>query len=596
MDGINLQLKYDYLKQASTLIKEFESAVLAYLETNDFQYLDSAYKKSYILHRTARAVDFQNLRSFYDQLEVLLSFLRSSKKSELINAEFLIDLTDYINNIHTVLTGDINAQFNHQEILEKIKNFIGVNNQKVVQAPETVHLEQLKLKHSEIYELSLELFSLNSSMGAEPPSASLLQSLNYISEKLLTKSQQLNLVNFQKLLDVVKSDLPLYTSNKLSIHSFGSDTKIETKYLSLLKDPLIDLFTQVLRNGDQAQNLQLILKVYDTDRSTHLDFNFEKVFISEEGQVKFEDKFKKLGLSLDFQKDSVSGTSFQIKLNKSFDLFDAYFFEVNQSQYLIEKDFIIDTVELNAENVFKMHNHGFYYLSYGKNIPILSEGLFSSFKDNFQKGILVGHKDETIVLPIDNYGRFQKVVKKFSYSVQFDQNLYKSLAFLSNGKPAFVFNSIGLIQSMQERELNLAKYIECHFESHSVAFKADQVKEIVSSELLSLSHNNDNIYGLINYHGDIVPVYHPQVIGVKEDFEFNNILIFNCEGGHKAMLVDSSISIKNVLVDDVYQGHAFTSAYKNDWIIESYKNDSKEVNVLNPELIFANNYQFKKVA
>lgn len=595
MNGINLQLKFDYLKQASALVKDFESAILSFLETNDYQYLDGAYKKSYILHRTAKAVDFSNLNIFYDQLEVLLGFLRSNKKSDLENAEFLIDLTDYLNNIHTVLTSDINAKFNHHEMLARMKKFIGVNNQKVVQAPESVHLEQLKLKHSEIYELALELFSLNSSLTEDRPSASLIQSLNYISEKLLTKSQALNLVEFQTLLNSIKNDLSLYTSNKLSIHSFGSDSKIEAKYISILKGPLLDLCTQIVRLGDKVRHCQLILKVENKERETVVDFNFEKIFFPDKDKNFFESKFKNLGINLTFT-PSESGTSFHLCLNKSFDLFDAYVFEVNNSKYLIENDCIIDTVSLESDNLFKMHNHGYYYLSQGKNIPILCEGLFKGYQDNFKKGLLIGIKGEKVVLPIDNFGHFQKVVKKFSYSVKFDKKLYKSLAFLNNGKPAFVFNAVGLIQSMQEKEIKLSKYIECHFEDQSFAFRANQVKEIVSVELLSESKNNDGVFGLINYKGDIVPVYHPSTIGVVDKCEFNNILVFNCEGGHKAMLVNSSMSIKNIIADDIYQGHAFNSSFSTNWIIESYKSENKEVNVLNPELIFTNQLELKKVA
>lgn len=596
MNGLNLQLKYDYLKQASTLVKEFESAILSFLESNDYQQLDVAYKKVYILHRTASAVEFENLKVFYDQLEVLLSFLRSQKKSELENAEFLIDLTDYMNNLHTVLTSDLNAQFNHQEMLEKIKNFIGANNQKVIQAPEHLHLEQLKLKHSEIYELSLELFSLNSSMSTDKPSASLLQSLNYISEKLLVKSQHLNLVEFKNLLDSIKSELNLYTNNKLSIYSFGADTKIEAKYLSILKKPLVDMFTNVLRSSKENNRIQLILKIHEEENSIIVDFNFQDVFLDQKQQEQFESQFKKLGLNIAFKVYPESGTNIDLRLNKSFDLFDAYIVEVNSSKYLIEKEYISETVELNKNNVFKMHNHGHYYLSQGNNIPIMTDGFFISYENKLEKGLLIKHKEHQIVLPIDNYGRFQKVVKKFSYSVKFDKNLYKSLAFLNDGKPAFVFNAIGLIQSLQQRELNLSKYIECHFQEQQFAFKADQVKEIVSIELLSESRGNDGVHGLINYHGDIVPVYHPSKLGINTNEQFNNILIFNCEGGHKAMLVNSSMSIKNILSDDVHSGHAFNSQFKSDWIIESYKSDNKEINVLNPEFIFVNSYEFKKVA
>ena len=595
MNGLSLQLKYDYLKQASELIKDFEAAVLNYLETNDKQYLDIAYKKSYILHRTAKAVEFENLIHFFDQLEVLFSFLRNKSHNELNNAEFLLDLTDYVNNLHTVLISDIDARFNHHEVFRKINNFIALNNQKHIQAPEHAHYEKLNIQHAEIYDLSLELYSLKSSLTQEKPSMSLLQSLNYISEKLLSKTQELNMFRFKELVDKVKNKLPLYTHAKLQINAFGDDLRIEKKYLANLEQPLIDLFVFILRkNHDQAMT-RLLYTVEESEVNTFVNFNFEKVFLNDSDIKTIQHQLKEHGLSFEFSQNSNSGLSFSLNLNKSFDLIYGYVFQVGNSQYIIEKEYIKETVELTNDSLFKLENHGLYYLSSGKNIPIITNGLFEQYAQGAKIGLLIEYKGQKAVMPIESYGKMQKVVKKYSYSVSFDKNTFKSLAFLNDGKPAFVFNGPKLIESAYENELKLTKYIECHMDNKTFAFRADQVKEIVSKELLSISRSDDGVYGLINYHGEIVPVFHPEYIKLNEE-NFSNILVFNCEGGHKGMLVNSNVSIKSILNDDIYEEHAFESSFLKNWICESYQKEGKEVNVLNPENIFLNQLFLKKVA
>lgn len=595
MKGLDLQLKFDYLKQSSELVKEFESATLSFLETNEKEYLDTAYKKAYILHRTARAVAFDNLVEFFDQLEVLFSFLRNQIKNEIHNSEFLLDLTDYINNLHTVLQSDISAKFNHHEIFNRIKSFIALNNQKHFQTPEHAHHEKLNIAHEELYDLSLELYSLKSSLSTEKPSISFIQSLNYLSEKLLNKSQELNLVKIKSVMDALKSQLHLYTHNKMSIHAFGEDLLIEKKHAKNLERPLLDIFVHILRHKKEQEPMQLIYKVEQNESNTLVDMNFAKTSLFASEKENLENLLKDNGLRFEMEQNQHSGLSLKIFLSKSYDLIHAYVFEINESKYILDREFIYDTVEFSHDSVFYLENHGHYYLSNGQNVPIIENDHITMGTNNFDKGIIIQSSGKLAVLPISKFGRYQKVVKKYSYSVNFDKEMYRSLAFLDNGKPAFVFHAENLIKNAHAQELKLTKYIELNIGESTLAFRAEHVKEVVSKELLSVSESNDGVYGLINYHGDVIPVFHPHYLNLDCN-SFTNIIIFNCEGSHKAMLVGGQLNVKSILNEEIYSEHAFESKFKPQWIIESYQKEGKEVNVLNPENIFTNQLFLKKVA
>lgn len=597
MSRLDQDLLFDYLKQSKIHVEDFETNMLNYLETGNSKYIEICFKKIYILHRTAKSINLDNFVSLYDQLEVLIGFLRNSKKENFINSDFLVESIDYINEVHQKLFENINVEVDHASFLKKCKNFISLNNQKVVHTPEFFQKDNLDKNHREIYDLAKDLYTLNSSLELGAVDEGQLNNISFLSQKLFELTHALNLVEMKNFVINVKKSVSLLTNYQATYHVFGERFMIENKYHEVLERPISEMIAGLLRKD---HGLELYVKSYESEVKQYLCFDFkcenaQDVLIDEHLQ-----EFKTLGIDYDVFYNQ-EGISLKLILDKSYDLLDGYVFEFDNSTFVIERSFIQENIELNNDNLIFLENSGYYLLYKGKNIPVINQkDIAISKQDIFPKpmfGIILKSENDQVVLPIDAFGSFQKVIKKSGHLISFDRNKFKSVSFLSNGKPVFVFNAYELIRAEKDRELRIKKYLECYLDDFKLAFRASDVCEVVSINLLSKSYIDDNSLGLINYQGQAISVYSPERVGIKiEEAKLHNIAVLKSGNNFLAFAISENMSITTIDDSKIHSNHAFTTNINPEAILESYTSHNSEVNVINPQFLFIQQLHLKKVA
>jgi len=601
------QLKLDYLKQSQDHISDFETAMLNYLETENSHYIDTCYKKIYILHRTAKAVELKEYASFYDQVEVMLNFIRSNTSKKFVELDFLVDLTDFINDIHNDLHTDKSLKLS--EMTNLCKSFIDKNNRDKNNIDKNkkhsshimsdIAQYNFDSKHEKIYELSKELYTLNESLASSVNDQSQLHSLNYLSQSLLDLTHELNLESIKSLFDKIGKEIIFSSTQRLRINSFGESLKIEKKFHKALLKPLSELIVSVMR---VTQSFDLMVHCSKVSEHTRINISFKSSDLKHTKELMNKlEVFEEIGISSNFN-FSEEGLCLNLILDKNFDLLDAYVFHFNDSVYAIENKYICESVHLDSNNLLRLNNSGYYYLADGENIPVISTSLLEAEQVDIShaptKGIVLKSANDKVVMPIDSFGSIQKVIKKQSHQIGFNHEIFKSVALLSDGKPAYVFDGFKLIENEKKRELKVRKLIECHISNTLFAFNTEDVVEVLSSELLSRSVSSSAHYGLLNHQGDTLEVHHPNILDLECDIkELTNILILKSCDKKIALLVGTDIRVKSFDSSEFYSGAAYNSIFNSSLIKDSYLQDSKEINVLDPNALELNKQLIlKKVA
>jgi hypothetical protein len=395
----------------------------------------------------------------------------------------------------------------------------------------------------------------------------------------------------------LKKSVAEITNYQATYHVFGERFAIENKYHEILIPPLADIVATMLREDNS-------LEVYVRSSQKHakqiisFDFKSDKVKLVKTNQ--YLDELKNLGIEFELV-TLQEGLSLSLILDKSYDLLEGYVFELEDSTFVVESAYILENIELNNDNLIFLENSGYYLLHQGKNIPVIGQkDIVDSEQDIFHRpkyGIILSCDGDSVVMPIDKFGSFQKVIKKSAHMIGFDSLKFKSVSFLSNGKPAFVINAYNLIKLGKERELKVKKYLECYFENTKLAFRAQDVCEVVSIKLLSKSVTGTESLGLINYQGQVITVYGPQVFGTHLAHDkLYNIAVIKSGNSLAAVAIGENMSICSVDDSLVYKNHAFSTELNNQSILESYCKADNEVHVIDPQFLFAQHLKLKKVA
>lgn len=308
MDEFEIEIKKDFLQEASELIETIEKSFLD-LEINpgDMNLIDAIFRFAHSLKGSSRAVGFGEIAEITHTAENLLLEIKNNKIQ--INANIvstLLEFNDCVREMVQLLKNDINATFTNNELVQKIENTISGKDLKLSQnlneppkAENNLFVEEKSVidesnqessdgslavvmelprsktsqsqkrdirRDDETIRVSLNrLDKMNDLVGELVILKSLVEgilfkngehktarSLGKLCKDIQEMSMSMRMVpvgpTFQKLSRVVR-DTSNILNKKVELKLLGEDTEIDKTILENLSDPLVHIIRNAIDHG-----------------------------------------------------------------------------------------------------------------------------------------------------------------------------------------------------------------------------------------------------------------------------------------------------------------------------------------------------------
>ena len=129
MDDFEKEVKLDFLAEAIQLLNDAEQAFMALeQDKNNTNLMNEIFRLAHNLKGTSRAVGFGDVAEFTHEMENLILKIKDGQ-IEITDAvvSLLLECNDHVSGMLKTLTRDMEAHFNSDEIIGKIKAALSGN-------------------------------------------------------------------------------------------------------------------------------------------------------------------------------------------------------------------------------------------------------------------------------------------------------------------------------------------------------------------------------------------------------------------------------------------------------------------------------------